>query len=240
LGTIQEWIEHELKGYHDFDSLPKYRFISGGQLHYHNPYHGWLLASGGSIHRLKLPVFESVPELEKLASGGDQICLTPPERIPLTDFSGSSDLASQFPQRIVFPTLVFIKMIESVRDRLLDWSIELEKQGIRGEDMAFKEEEKEIAKNQIFNIEHMAGVIGDVSHSKVEVYDYSSIHKTLKDAGIPKAERDELEEIMDGLKVVPPHEKPRLIEKGKAWVTKNQEFLGAAASIVLKALAPRE
>lgn len=106
--------------------------------------------------------------------------------------------------------------------------------------MAFKEEEKEIAKNQIFNIEHMAGVIGDVSHSKVEVYDYSSIHKTLKDAGIPKAERDELEEIMDGLKVVPPHEKPRLIEKGKAWVTKNQEFLGAAASIVLKALAPRE
>jgi hypothetical protein len=123
-----------------------------------------------------------------------------------------------------------------VRNRLLDWSIELEQRGILGENMSFKEEEKAIAKGQTFNIENMTGFIGDVNHSKVEVYDYSSIHKTLKEAGVPKAERDSLEEIMDELKVFSPEEKPRLLEKGKAWVAKNQEFLGAAASIVVKVL----
>ena len=67
-------------------------------------------------------------------------------------------------------------------------------------------------------------------------YNYSSIHKTLKDSGVPKGERDELEKIMDELQTAPSHEKPRLVEKGKAWVAKNQEFLGAAVSIVVKAL----
>jgi hypothetical protein len=102
--------------------------------------------------------------------------------------------------------------------------------------MSFKEEEKAIAKNQTFNIEHLTGFIGDVSHSKVEVYDYSSIHKTLKDAGVPKAERDDLEQIMDDLKVAPLEDKPRLIEKAKAWLVKNQDFLGAAVSVVAKVL----
>jgi hypothetical protein len=125
---------------------------------------------------------------------------------------------------------------EAVKDRLLDWSIELEQQGILGDNMSFKDQEKEIAKNQTFNIEHMTGFIGDVSHSKFELYDYSSIYKTLKEASVPKAERDDLEQIMDDLKVASPEEKPGLLEKAKSWVVKNQEFLGATVSIVMKAL----
>jgi hypothetical protein len=38
------------------------------------------------------------------------------------------------------------------------------------------------------------------------------------------------------LKTASPTEKPHLIEKAKSWVAKNQEFLGAAVSIVMKAL----
>jgi hypothetical protein len=158
------------------------------------------------------------------------------KKYELRDASGYSELVSSFPQRIEFSLTAAIGILEAVRNRLLDWSIELVQKGILGENMSFKEEEKEIAKNQTFNIENMTGFIGDVSHSKVEVYDYSSIRKTLKDAGVPKAERHDLEGIMDDLKNAPPHEKPRLIEKGKAWVAKNQEFLGATTSIVVKAL----
>ena len=41
---------------------------------------------------------------------------------------------------------------------------------------------------------------------------------------------------MDALETADPAEKPGLIGRGKAWVEKNEKFLGATASIVRKAL----
>jgi AbiTii len=116
---------------------------------------------------------------------------------------------SSFPQRIEFSISAVRGILDAVINRLPNWSIELEQQGILGENMSFKDEEKALAQNTTFDIEHVTGFIGDVSNSKVEVYDYSSIHKTLKDAGVPKTERDDLEQFMDDLKVAPPEEKPR-------------------------------
>jgi hypothetical protein len=234
LAVVQDWIGHELDGYPiDSAKLPKYRFISGGQLQFYNPAHGWIPAMAQAF--TNIPIYRPIAELESY-NKGDLLYFMPAKKIRLTDLIGDSGLITSFPQRIEFSISAAIGILEAVRNRLLEWSIELERQGILGENMSFKDEEKAIAKNQTFNIEHMTGFIGDVSQSKVEVYDYSSIHKTLKDAGVPKAERDSLEEIMDKLKVSAPEEKPRLLEKGKAWVTKNQEFLGAATSIVVKAL----
>src|ERR1700730_16075077 len=233
LAVVQDWIGHELDGYPNLAKLPKYRFISGGQLQFCNPAHGWIPAMAPSLSNI--PVYRSIVVLEA-HNKGDRLYCMPAKKIPLTDLAGGTAMITSFPQRIEFSVSAAIGIVEAVRNRLLEWSIELERQGILGENMSFKDEEKAIAKNQTFNIEHMTGFIGDVSQSKVEVYDYSSIHKTLKDAGIPKTERDSLEEIMDELKVSSPEEKPRLFEKGKAWVTKNQEFLGATASIVIKAL----
>jgi hypothetical protein len=79
-------------------------------------------------------------------------------------------------------------------------------------------------------------VLGDVSHSSVHVYDYSSLHQTLKQQNVPQQERNELENIMDELKTADANKKRNLLEKGKAWIVKNQEFLGASVSIVRKAL----
>jgi hypothetical protein len=127
-------------------------------------------------------------------------------------------------------------MVEAVRDRLLDWSLELEKRGITGENMSFDEREKEAARSQIFNIQNFTGVFGNVSHSNVNVYDFGSIHQELKQWNVSQSERNELENILDALKSSPPEKKPSLIEKGKAWIVKNQEFLGAGASIIRQAL----
>ena len=237
LGSVQEWIEHELSGYPgELAKLPKYRFLGGGHLQFFNPYHGWIPAMGSRLP--DIPIFQPIGELETFAKG-DSMYFTPARNYPLTDYSGSDDLISNFPQRIEFALSIVQGVQDAVRNRLLDWSIELEQQGILGENMSFKEEEKQIAKSQTFNIEHiehMTGVIGDVSGSKVEIHDFSSIHKTLKDAGVPKSERDALEKIMDDLATAPFHEKPRLIQKMKDWVVKNQDILGAAVSIVMKAI----
>jgi hypothetical protein len=87
------------------------------------------------------------------------------------------------------------------------------------------------------NIQHFTGVLGDVTNSVVNVYDYNSIRSELKRLNIPRPDRSELEDILDELKTNPPATtKQSLIEKGKAWIVKNQEFLGAGASIVRQAL----
>ena len=87
------------------------------------------------------------------------------------------------------------------------------------------------------NIQHFTGVLGDVTNSVVNVYDYNSIRSELKQLNIPRSERSELEDILDELKADPPAKtKQSLIEKGKAWIVRNQDFLGAGASIVRQAL----
>ncbi len=54
-------------------------------------------------------------------------------------------------------------------------TIELEKRGIKGEDMNFDEKEKESATHQTFNIQKFTGVLGNITNSQVTLYDYSSV-----------------------------------------------------------------
>ena len=102
--------------------------------------------------------------------------------------------------------------------------------------MSFDEKERKSAQGQVFNIQHFAGVLGDVSHSSVQVYDYSSLHQVLKQQQVPQQDRNELENIMDELKTADPAKKSTLLEKGKAWIATNEKFLGATVAVVRKAL----
>src|SRR5215831_266436 len=176
-----------------------------------------------------MPFGHSISQIEEF-SKQERMDFSPQTDIPL------SGLASSLVQRVVFSGIVFKGMIEAVRERLLDWSLELEKGRITGENMSFDEQEKQAAQSQIFNIQHFTGVLGNVSHANVNVYDYSSIYQQLKQWNVPQSERNELENILDELKTSPPEKKPSLIEKGKAWIVRNQEFIGAGANIVRQAL----
>lgn len=103
--------------------------------------------------------------------------------------------------------------------------------------MSFDTEEKRKAQNQTFNIQHFTGVLGNVTNSAVNIYDYSSIHQQLKESGVPQVQRNELENILDELKNHASGDKKQsFIEAGKAWIVRNQEFLGASANIVRQAL----
>jgi hypothetical protein len=92
--------------------------------------------------------------------------------------------------------------------------------------------------SQVYNydIRDSTGVFGDVSNSNVHINDFSSIHRLLKQKNIPQSERNDLENIMDEMKTADPEKKKGLVESGKAWVAKNESFLGATASIVRKML----
>ncbi len=178
-----------------------------------------------------MPFEHSIAEIEEF-SKRERMDFAPKTHVSL------EGIASTLPQRVGFSGIVFKGMIDAVRNRLLDWSIELEKRGIAGEDMSFDEAEKEAARSQTFHIQtlNLTGVLGNVTHSNVNVYDFDSIHQELKQLNVPQSERDELKNIFDALKNSPPERKQSLIEKGKEWIVRNQEFLGAGASIVRQAL----
>lgn len=127
-------------------------------------------------------------------------------------------------------------MVDAVTNELLQWTIELQKRGIKGEDMDFNDKEKHAATHQIFNIQKFAGVLGNVQNSQVTVYDYGSINQLLIDHGIPKSDRRELEDIMDEMKAAPPEKKKSLLKRGEEWIVKHKELLGAGAEAVGKVI----
>jgi hypothetical protein len=233
LDDISDFIDAELSGYKTEKlPVPEYRYTKGGTLHVHNPVRGWQMA--GNVHESYALAFP-ISELEILSK--DKQChFTPPRHIPVQGLDGSDYLVGQFPQRIVISSNQLNRILEAVKDAILNWTVELEKRGILGENMSFDEKEKSAATSQTFNIQKFTGIIGNVSHSNVQLYDYSAVHQTLKESGVPQSERNALENIMDDLSKAAPAQKPGLIEKAKGWVVKNKEFLGASAEIVRKSL----
>ena len=151
---------------------------------------------------------------------------TLPENIPnLSD----EDLLRFYNQFASFPPgISHLADIFHHRAQLLKAEIEKREQQ--------KERGMQKAQQQTFNIQHFTGVMGNVKNSSVNVYDFSSIHQLLKQQNVSQTERNELENILDELKNAIPEKRPSIIEKGKAWIVRNQELLGAGASIVRKAL----
>jgi hypothetical protein len=233
LQDIADWINSELNGYNsDEVNIPEYRYFSGGELQVRNPYTGWMPSGQLGI---KFPVGQPIAELEAMVEAPFlALPLTADRHYKVYDTIGRS--ITHWQQQIRIETVQLKGLVGAVKDKLLDWSLELEKRGILGEDMSFDEKERKSAQSQVFNIQHFTGVLGDVSQSSVQVYDYGSLHQTLKQQNVPQQERNELENIMDELKTADAAKKKSLLEKGKAWLVKNQEFLGASASIVRKAL----
>jgi len=237
LKDISDWIDKELNGYGKAvrDDLPAYRRVRGGALKIFNPYRGWDHVM--DIKDVEMPVGDSATELEDLVSSGNELCITPPMHIPVHTTDGILEYEfNQFRQVIAIPNSRFKRLLDAVREEVLNWTIELEKRGIMGEDMTFDESEQNSAVSQTFHIEKVIGVAGNVSRSKVVAYDYSSIHQTLKECGVPQAERNELENIMDKLPAASGNQKKTLIERGKDWIVKNKEFLGTSIDLVKKAL----
>src|SRR6266850_549109 len=183
LAEISDWIGHELSGYATSKEVPDYRKVSGARLEVFNPYRGWQLVEP---LRGKFAIQQSAPSLELLCEEGGNFPVTADRKFNIESEFGSS--VRHWNQRLVFSGAVFTGILQSIRDRLLDWALELEQRGIKGENMSFDEKEKSAAQTQVFNIQNMHGVAGNVSNSTVTVYDYSSIHQTLKQAGISQEE----------------------------------------------------
>ena len=232
LDDITEWANCELNGYSDGQTVPEYRKMGGGELQVLNPYRGWMPA--GNLKQ-RFNNGQPISEIEVLCNSKTVVIgLTRENHYRMTNDMGMD--ISSWQQQISFSPVQLIGLINAVKDHLLNWAIQLEKRGIRGDNMSFNKHEQDSAKSQVFNIQNFTGVLGNVANSHVQIYDYSSVHQLLRQHNISQIARNELENIMDELKSAPADKKPSLLERGKEWLVKNQEVLGAAASIIRKAL----
>jgi hypothetical protein len=218
---MQEQLAHEMNGYPADAVLPQYRTVHG-QIKAWNPYHGWIpimVQDAKTADRLTIrSVHQPIGELEVLANseGKGALQMTLPTQVQNWVMEGL-DIPLQ-PILHISKTQIH-RIVDAVRNAILEWSLKLEEQGILGEGLTFTSEEKEKAVSVVYNIQSVTGVVGgNVSAETIQIGSYNSIHQQLKDLGVSQVERNELEIIMDSLPESPPAEKKTLIQRGLEWV----------------------
>ena len=151
LADFQKWLYSEMYGYENADDLPRYRFING-ICKYYNPYNGWQDIVTNDLSMLKesnnMSVMQKISELESLSQSEYGIS---------KEFSFSTQL--KFAKRfcgmkpvIIIGSQQIIGILDTVRNKILDWALELEQKGILGdEEMSFSEKERVQAQGLTIN-----------------------------------------------------------------------------------------
>lgn len=167
LGKVEDWVEYELNGY-PADSVPTYRKLRGRPQAL-NPYNGWIpiiLASDELNESLSaVNLRQSLPSIEHLideSTAGFAEMPLPPSVIRA--LNSASDVA--FGRMSVHLSKTQLQdVVDSVRNAILDWALDLEKAGIVGEGFSFDASEKTKAQSasvtyNINSIGSFNGVMG--------------------------------------------------------------------------------
>ena len=175
LSEFDEWIQNELNGYEsEDDNFPEYRKMNG-ELKANNPRRGWIpmvIVDKNSREFFRyVPILESISYLigvEKKSKDGYFYFSYP------TDVSMKLCMGANLPAymecALHISTVKIIDLIDIVKNRLLEWTLELEKNGIWGENMTFSVVETESAKKVSQQINNYYGgifVSGNVNKSQL-------------------------------------------------------------------------
>ena len=160
INDFEKWVSQELNGYRDdLDNIPHYREVRGS-LQFFNPYYGWRpviiqdqkLAESITINRIAQPI----TEIEYLVQGeGESLYL----ELPADTQSQLSKLTTGRPTefQVSFGKSQAQQIIDSVRKIVLDWSIQLEEDGITGEGLSFSNKEKQEASKHNYTVTNFYG-----------------------------------------------------------------------------------
>ena len=201
LDEFDKWIQYELNGYpKNDDVIPKYRFVTG-TLKAKNPRLGWIptvIMDKAKNHPFNtMPMYESLASLieikQQATSGVFHYEFPPALTMELLKYTHSP---------IYMDVALFVSVhhiseaIEQVKNNLLEWTLDLEKKGILGENMTFNKEETLSAKNITSPIINVYGtyVGGDVNHSQIVSGNNNS--PPYNEANVKSA----IEEIKDSIK----------------------------------------
>lgn len=209
LQNVSEWIDHELNGYNN-TRIPEYRIIKG-QLKAVHPMHGLVEApvADSKLESKLATVYikSSISEISSVPSGANL-------SYPLSTELAHTLQASQ-PDFLRFSLVrvvghnKLVNISEQVRNRLLLWSLELEKEGILGEGLQFSQQDKNRAPMTTNNFNfngtvNNAGVMGSDNHDfnqqnsqYITAGDFDALKSRLESIGFSKQDVQELKIILD-------------------------------------------
>jgi hypothetical protein len=164
------WIEKELSGWspEEFDSAPKWRSVKG-EVVVKKPYQGWvpvMFANPDDAKVLSERIINlPATELEALVAHdkgkGSLLMRFHPE----AEIRLQKAIGADLPIQIKLTVASAKRILEEIRNNILRWSLELEKAGIKGENLTFTQAERQHAHGvQIhFHSNAQIGHIGDNS-----------------------------------------------------------------------------
>lgn len=160
---LADWLNSELNGYDYAAPVPDYRIIYG-QLMVYNDVRGYDIPcmtpdDKTAEYLRRYSEHQSVPVLEQLLAGDGQLVKHFP--VSLEEQLMHSMMVPMRP-KLVFSKPQMQGIVEVVRNRILEWALDLEGRGIIGEGMTFTQQEK-LAVQQIHN--HF----GDVFGSQIQI-----------------------------------------------------------------------
>jgi hypothetical protein len=165
------WIDSELDGYGNSAGLPDYRSVPG-ELVYFNPlYQSYMaiLIPQREIAEIftKHPVPIPISTIEEMKGNKNLYFGLTPALMEVVN-----GLLQGPPLEVRYHTsgAQFVRILDAVRRRIVDWTLKLEQDGILGEGLTFNAEEKHRVDEakQIYNVNiggNYAGAIGPVSDS---------------------------------------------------------------------------
>lgn len=168
IDEFSNWASLELNGYKDREKLPDYRKVYG-QLKGLNPYHGYIPALfQKEIEELinNREILQPTTEIELYVKQGE-------ENKGMLMFSFPSEAQQmlmkltgvEFEMSLHVPVSQFNRILDKIRNIILDWTLKLEEEGVLGEGMTFSDKEKEKAE---VTIPPMVTYIGNMFNSQLQ------------------------------------------------------------------------
>lgn len=175
LSDMNAWVQHELDGYRNGAKPPPYRRV-GAQLGEKTTNRGILpiLLSGDKDlcdHFAHVTIPNSVAQIASLLQGAEtghvHLALTPSESQLL--HRTVDDIERKLILRSV-GTSALVAILDAIRNRILNWSLELEQQGILGEGMTFTAHERQVAASSVTinNYGSVGAVVGHAADGAVQ------------------------------------------------------------------------
>lgn len=173
IGEIEKWIQSELNGYSSGEEIPAYRKIRG-EIKVFNPYHGWQPLNFGNPEQGEAlssrAIGQPISELDELRESGKEGGLHVPFSQKITNKLMDSMPVALQPSLHV-PHTEIVGILDTVRNNLLHWALELEQKGVVGEGMTFSREEKTAATQVTYQVTNN---IGSMSHSQLQQHSNGS------------------------------------------------------------------
>ena len=246
LGAVEDWVEQELTGYKTAD-VPDYRIIYGRPMS-QNPVRGWEQIGGAVENLSKRQVAQSIASIEELIKSVDQPGAT--IHFPFSDQVvkrlNESNGVHGWLAALEVDKSVLKGILDQVRTKVLDWSLSMEKVGVKGSEFDFDQAEKLKAQSasttiNIGNIGAFTGNLGsgnvaaDISARDVDVTRIgemiSQLRPHVRELGLPEPDVGRLETKLDEIQTALSKGTPTGVLRGLLVDVKNI-LIGGAGNLV--------